>query len=111
MGKNKVTPLTAELNTIGRQRGSADGKAGSKLTALAAHLKQIGGEKALVFCQWEDLKKHISETLEAMGIAHYLLAGNVFQRADTLRRFQEILDIFTLPFHLIHVPYTFHRCE
>eukprot|EP00913_Durusdinium_trenchii_P011095 g10417.t1 len=81
-GKNKVTSLAAELapalpavrSDKGQKRrlssdtSETSKKAGSKLAALAVHLQSISaGEKVLVFCQWEDLKKHISDTLQSMG--------------------------------------------
>ena len=53
---------------------------------------QRTGEKVLVFCQWEDLKKHIAETLQTMGVAHLQLTGNIYQRSDILRRFQDIAE-------------------
>lgn len=58
------------------------------------HLNACGcetcaGEKVLVFCQWEDLKKHIAETLETMGVPHLQLSGNIYKRSDILRRFQD----------------------
>ena len=46
----------------------------------------------LVFCQWEDLKKHIAETLQTMGVPHLQLSGNIYQRSDILRRFQDIAE-------------------
>ncbi|CAK9057977.1 unnamed protein product [Durusdinium trenchii] len=103
-GKNKVTSLAAELapalpavrSDKGQKRrlssdtSETSKKAGSKLAALAVHLQSISaGEKVLVFCQWEDLKKHISDTLQSMGVPHFQLIGNLFQRAEILRRFQE----------------------
>eukprot|EP00435_Cladocopium_sp_Y103_P061078 s444_g22.t1 len=97
-GKNKVTPLTLELAPDlraekGKKRGPGDDtakKAGSKVLALATHLQGIApGEKVLVFCQWEDLKKHIAETLQTMGVPHLQLSGNIYQRSDILRRFQD----------------------
>lgn len=97
-GKNKVTPLTLELAPDlraerGKKRGPGDDtakKAGSKLVALATHLQGIApGEKVLVFCQWEDLKKHIAETLQTMGVPHLQLSGSIYQRSDILRRFQD----------------------
>lgn len=58
------------------------------------HLNACGcetcaGEKVLVFCQWEDLKKHIAETLETMRVPHLQLSGNIYKRSDILRRFQD----------------------
>lgn len=55
------------------------------------NLDQRAGEKVLVFCQWEDLKKHIAETLQTMGVPHLQLTGNIYQRSEILRRFQELL--------------------
>ena len=57
-------------------------KSGSKLAALAARLQEItkAGEKALVFCQWEDLKKRVAEALGSFGIMHFQLGGSVYQR-------------------------------
>ena len=49
------------------------------------------GEKVLVFCQWEDLKRRISDALGSSGVPHVQLSGNVWQRADTLRRFQALV--------------------
>ena len=46
----------------------------------------------LVFCQWEDLKKHIAETLQTMGVPHLQLSGSIYQRSDILRRFQDIAE-------------------
>lgn len=103
-GKNKVTPLTLELAPdTGAAKGSKGRgapsheemakKAGSKLAALAMHLQSIkSGEKVLVFCQWEDLKKHIAETLETMRVPHLQLSGNIYKRSDILRRFQETTE-------------------
>lgn len=64
---------------------------GSKLAAIARRLREIGGrgEKAIVFCQWEDLKCRVSEALSAFGVRHFQLGGSVYQRGDVLRRFQE----------------------
>ncbi|CAJ1351070.1 unnamed protein product [Effrenium voratum] len=96
-GKNKITALAAELAHKERgRRGAAKPKPelatkeGTKLAALAAHLQDISrSEKVLVFCQWEDLKRRISDALGSSGVPHVQLSGNVWQRADTLRRFQE----------------------
>jgi len=100
--KNDVTRLTAELTAPAegrRARGTRTGiehqplekQAGSKLAALASHLKKLhqSGEKALLFCQWEDLKRRVSHALEAFGVSHFQLTGSVYQRAEVLRRFKE----------------------
>lgn len=65
-------------------------KFGSKLAAMAERLQEISrkGEKAIVFCQWEDLKRKIAEALSAFGIQHFQLSGNIYQRGDVIRRFQ-----------------------
>ena len=52
----------------------------------------VSGEKALVFCQWEDLKRCVSAALDASGVPHLELVGSVFQRAEVLRRFQERIE-------------------
>lgn len=64
---------------------------GTKLAAIALRLREIisNGEKAIVFCQWEDLKKKVSDTLWTLGIAHFELSGNVYTRGEVIRRFQE----------------------
>lgn len=64
---------------------------GSKLAAMALRLREIGrrGEKALVFCQWEDLKQKVADALGAFGLPHFQLSGNVYQRSEAIRRFQE----------------------
>eukprot|EP00747_Dinoflagellata_sp_TGD_P072125 gnl/TRDRNA2_/TRDRNA2_157342_c1_seq1.p1 gnl/TRDRNA2_/TRDRNA2_157342_c1~~gnl/TRDRNA2_/TRDRNA2_157342_c1_seq1.p1 ORF type:complete len:390 (+),score=70.35 gnl/TRDRNA2_/TRDRNA2_157342_c1_seq1:37-1170(+) len=64
---------------------------GSKLAAIAARLREIGraGEKVIVFCQWEDLKRKVADSLGVLGITHFQLTGNVYQRSEVIRRFQE----------------------
>jgi len=66
-------------------------KFGSKLAAMAARLTAIReqGEKAIVFCQWEDLKRKIADALGAIGLSHLELSGNVYQRSEVIRCFQE----------------------
>ncbi|CAE7941808.1 RAD5A, partial [Symbiodinium necroappetens] len=99
LGKSDVTRLTKELQAPGPGRGcklrgsskAFEKQAGSKLAALAVHLKKLHerGEKALVFCQWEDLKRCVSAALNGLGVPHLELVGSVFQRAEVLRRFQD----------------------
>lgn len=64
---------------------------GSKLGAIVARLKEIErkGEKAIVFCQWEDLKRQVAAALGACGVRHYQLLGSACARGETIRRFQE----------------------
>jgi len=64
---------------------------GSKLAAIAARLQaiKVQGEKAIVFCQWEDLKRKIADALSTIGLDHFELSGNVYQRSEVIRRFQE----------------------
>lgn len=64
---------------------------GSKLAVMAERLLEIGskGEKAIVFCQWEDLKCKLADALGAFGVDHFQLRGNVYQRGEVLRKFQE----------------------
>merc|ERR1712190_582889 len=64
---------------------------GSKLAVMAERLLEIGskGEKAIVFCQWEDLKGKLADALGAFGVDHFQLRGNVYQRSEVLRKFQE----------------------
>mmetsp|Transcript_87401 Transcript_87401/g.280337 ORF Transcript_87401/g.280337 Transcript_87401/m.280337 type:complete len:1001 (-) Transcript_87401:1164-4166(-) len=66
-------------------------RSGSKLAAIALRLREISGkgEKAIVFCQWEDLKRKVASALGELGIPHFQLAGNVHQRGEVIRRFQE----------------------
>ncbi|CAE7582128.1 RAD5 [Symbiodinium sp. CCMP2456] len=99
LGKSDVTRLAKELQAPRPGRGcklrcslkAFEKQAGSKLAALAVHLKKVheSGEKALVFCQWEDLKRCVSAALDALGVPHLELVGSVFQRAEVLRRFQD----------------------
>jgi SNF2 family DNA or RNA helicase len=42
-----------------------------------------------VFCQWEDLKKKVASALGELGVNHCQLLGNVYQRGEVIRRFQE----------------------
>merc|ERR1712232_590285 len=46
-------------------------------------------EKAIAFCQWEDLKHKIADALGAIGLVYFELIGNVYQRSEVIRRFQE----------------------
>lgn len=100
-----VTRLSAELQEAapapaarprckgpsGESQADLARKFGSKLAAMAAHLQEIGrkGEKAIVFCQWEDLKRKIADALGAFGIAYFQLEGSIYKRGESLRRFQE----------------------
>eukprot|EP00928_Gymnodinium_smaydae_P079803 TRINITY_DN6364_c0_g3_i1.p1 TRINITY_DN6364_c0_g3~~TRINITY_DN6364_c0_g3_i1.p1 ORF type:complete len:1313 (-),score=127.43 TRINITY_DN6364_c0_g3_i1:116-4054(-) len=93
-----VTPLVSELAVLPKPCALASSgneavarQAGSKLTAIALRLREIErqGEKAIVFCQWEELKRKVAGTLGAFGIRHLQLAGSAHQRGETLRRFQE----------------------
>ncbi|CAE7266617.1 mus-41 [Symbiodinium natans] len=115
LGKSDVTRLAAELEAPNpgrgpKSRGSSketkeiDQKAGSKLAVIAAHLKRVhaSGEKALVFCQWEDLKRCVSAALDASGVPHLELVGNVHKRAEVLRRFQDPEDGHSLVLSLEH---------
>eukprot|EP00439_Symbiodinium_sp_Y106_P051898 s5187_g6.t3 len=112
LGKSDVTRLAKELQAPGTGRGcklrgsskESEKQAGSKLAALAVHLKKVhdSGEKALVFCQWEDLKRCVSAALDASGVPHLELVGSVFQRAEVLRRFQDEEDGYSLLLSLEH---------
>lgn len=64
---------------------------GTKLGLMVEKLREVAGagEKAIVFCQWEDLKRKLAEALEAFGVAHLELKGGVYQRNETIRRFQD----------------------
>jgi len=64
---------------------------GSKLAAIVSRLQDIErkGEKAIVFCQWEDLKRKVASALSACQVRHFELAGNIYQRGEVIRRFQE----------------------
>lgn len=100
-----VTRLSTELQAVagapaakakckgaaGETQAELARKFGSKLAAMAAHLQEIGrkGEKAIVFCQWEDLKRKIADALGAFGIAYFQLEGSIYKRGEALRRFQE----------------------
>jgi SNF2 family DNA or RNA helicase len=66
-------------------------KFGSKLAAIAARLQAIKaqGEKAIVFCQWEDLKRKVAAALGLIGLDYFELSGNVYKRSEVIRRFQE----------------------
>jgi len=61
-----------EDSRAAHQPGDADlaREFGSKLAAVAAHFWGIirQGEKAIVFCQWEDLKKIVADALRAFGV-------------------------------------------
>jgi len=103
-----VTQLSAELavsedtnlggkNTRGCKKAGSRSNAefarkfGSKLLAIATTLREIcrKDEKAIVFCQWEDLKCKIADALTCFDIKHLELKGNVYQRGEVIRRFQE----------------------
>jgi SNF2 family DNA or RNA helicase len=91
-----LTSLAAEEADQGKEpEAEADAevarKFGSKLALMTARLQAIKeqGEKAIVFCQWEDLKRKIADALGAIGLSYFELCGNVYQRSEVIRQFQE----------------------
>lgn len=63
---------------------------GSKIASLVARLQTVQrlGEKAVVFAQWQDLIFKIHSALRCFGIPSAVLAGDAFDRAAVLQRFE-----------------------
>lgn len=59
----------------------SNNKFGAKLSAIISKVKEIvdGDDRVLIFCQFDDLKKKISEALDTNSIANISMEGTVNQ--------------------------------
>lgn len=82
---------TKDCKAEGTDEAALARRFGSKLPAIVRKVRQIesNGEKVIIFCQWEDLKRKVATALTEFGVAHWELAGNVYKRGEVIRRFQE----------------------
>lgn len=78
-----------KVGSLGIEGELSSGRYGAKLQKMVDLVHSIPKrERVLVFLQWEDLAKKVSEALTAGGIRHETLSGSVKSRANTLDKFQ-----------------------
>jgi SNF2 family DNA or RNA helicase len=58
------------------------------LQKLTSRIKIDKDERVLLFVQFEDLMKKVSEALEFRGIKHLQIAGTATKKSNTLEAFQ-----------------------
>ena len=79
-----------KVSSLGIEGELSSGRYGAKLQKMVDLIQSIPKrERVLVFLQWEDLAKKVSEALTAGGIPHETLSGSVKSRANTLDKFQK----------------------
>lgn len=76
---------------LGLDADDSIGKFGSKLSHLVQKTKDIisQGDKLIIFCQFDDLKATVSETLKASGIRSLEVKGSTEKMVDTVSVFQK----------------------
>lgn len=78
-----------KVSTLGIEGELSSGRYGAKLRRLVDLIQSIPKrERVLVFLQWDDLMKKVSEALDDGGVSHVTLTGGVKAKANTLDRFQ-----------------------
>jgi len=67
------------------------GKFGRKITAMVEKIKEVTGtgDRAIVFCQFDDLAKKVAEALESSGVATRTLEKGVRAQIATVSMFQK----------------------
>jgi SNF2 family DNA or RNA helicase len=79
-----------KVSSLGIEGELTSGRFGAKLQKMVDLIHSIPKrERVLVFLQWEDLAKKVSEALSAGSIRHETLTGSVKSRANTLDKFQQ----------------------
>ncbi|WVQ80273.1 hypothetical protein IAT38_002378 [Cryptococcus sp. DSM 104549] len=74
---------------LGIEGQLSSGRFGAKLERLVALIRSIPAqERILVFVQWDDLMRKVSEALSQANVSHAMLSGAVKARSNTLDKFQ-----------------------
>jgi len=87
-------PDIERTESSGSTAGSSTehGRFGSKIARLLRLLTDIAERepdaRAILFVQWEDLKRKVAGALSEFGVEHAVLHGSVWARQKTIERFQ-----------------------